>query len=395
VSVDQKHLITKSNALVEANYKLGVLEQKIILMLASKLQPSDTEFKTYSLSVNEFAKLLGISSKSKYEEIRKITYALVKKGFEVRVDNRVHQVSWLSSVTYNENEGTVDLRFDPFLKPYLLELKSHFTSYRLENVIKLKSSYSIRLYELLKQYERVKERTFELSRLREMLGIEDMYPVYGNFKQRVLLRAQEELKAKTDISFELEEIKRGRKVAKLKFIILQNKTVTLNKGNHQLSMFDESSGHIIQKLLLDNEIDISNDVLERWLSSHGKEAVIEVIKYSIERDHVKNKGGYINTLLEKGYNHIEEVPIENKNEEEQVYFKLEESQLIYQVKNKFKIKSYRNELINKSHGIVLAEIIKEIEKKFNVDYHEAVNMYNKYEEELNPNNFRKKPSTTY
>lgn len=393
MSVDQKHLITKSNALVEANYKLGVLEQKIILMLASKLQPSDTEFKTYSLSVNEFAKLLGISSKSKYEEIRKITYALVKKGFEVRVDNRVHQVSWLSSVTYNENEGTVDLRFDPFLKPYLLELKSHFTSYRLENVIKLKSSYSIRLYELLKQYERVKERTFELSRLREMLGIEDMYPVYGNFKQRVLLRAQEELKDKTDISFQLEEIKKGRKVVKLKFIILQNKTVP--KGNHQLSMFDESSGHIIQKLLLDNQIDVSNDVLERWLSSHGKEAVIEVIKYSIERDHVKNKGGYINTVLEKGYNHPEKGSEEDNQEEEQVDLELQEPKVVAQVKNKFKLKGYRNELLNKSHGIILSEIIKEIEMQFNLDYHGAFKIYKKYEEELDPNNFRKKPLTTY
>ncbi|MDO6657402.1 replication initiation protein [Anaerobacillus sp. 1_MG-2023] len=393
MSVDQKHLITKSNALVEANYKLGVLEQKIILMLASKLQPSDTEFKTYSLSVNEFAKLLGISSKSKYEEIRKITYALVKKGFEVRVDNRVHQVSWLSSVTYNENEGTVDLRFDPFLKPYLLELKSHFTSYRLENVIKLKSSYSIRLYELLKQYERVKERTFELSRLREMLGIEDMYPVYGNFKQRVLLRAQEELKDKTDISFKLEEIKKGRKVVKLKFIILQNKTVP--KGNHQLSMFDESSGQIIQKLLLDNQIDVSNDVLERWLSSHGKEAVIEVIKYSIERDHVKNKGGYINSVLEKGYNHPEKESEEDNQEEEQVDLELQETKVVAQVKNKFKLKGYRNELLNKSHGIILSEIIKEIEMKFNLDYHGAFKIYKKYEKELDPNNFRKKPLTTY
>ena len=76
--------------------------------------------------------------------------------------------------------------------------------------MKLKSSYAIRIYELLKQYEKLQERTFLLDELRKMLGAEDIYPAYGNFKQRVLLPAQKELKKKTDISFEIEEIKKGR-----------------------------------------------------------------------------------------------------------------------------------------------------------------------------------------
>ncbi|MFP3360970.1 hypothetical protein R0K17_27035, partial [Planococcus sp. SIMBA_143] len=71
------------------------------------------------------------------------------------------------------------------------------------------------------------------------------------------------------------------------------------------------------------------------------------------------------------------------------------TKVVAQVKNKFKLKSYRNELLNKSHGIILSEIIKEIEMKFNLDYHEAFKIYKKYEEELDPNNFRKKPLTTY
>jgi plasmid replication initiation protein len=75
-------------------------------------------------------------------------------------------------VAYNESEGAIDIRFDPFLRPYLLELKKEFTSYKLENVIKLKSSYAIRIYELLMQYEKIRERTILLSDLRKMLGAE-------------------------------------------------------------------------------------------------------------------------------------------------------------------------------------------------------------------------------
>jgi plasmid replication initiation protein len=42
-------------------------------------------------------------------------------------------------------------------------------------------------------------------------------------KNRILVQAQKELKEKTDISFNFEEIKTGRKITSLKFIIKQNK----------------------------------------------------------------------------------------------------------------------------------------------------------------------------
>ncbi|WP_221568932.1 replication initiation protein [Alkalihalobacillus sp. TS-13] len=298
-------LVTKANALVESNYKLGLIEQKIILMLASKIQPSDTEFKTYTLSIKEFVKLLGISSKSKYEEVRQITMKLMKKAFEMRLENKVIQVSWLSYVAYNENEGTVDLRFDPFLKPYLLELKSHFTSYRLENVVKLKSSYSIRIYELLKQYEKLKERTFDLDHLRDILGVQDTYPVYGNFKQRVLKPAQKEMKKKTDLSFDIDEIKQGRKVVKVRFLIQRNKEKETDRGQ-QLSLFsnDQDQESIVEPLLNKHSLDVPPSLLERWMS-FGEDRVFKALQVAIHKGNVKNKIGYVTTMLEKGYDQVE------------------------------------------------------------------------------------------
>ena len=223
------NFVTKSNRLIEANYKLGAIEQKIILCLASNIQPSDSDFKTYTLPIKEFADLIGVKSQHKYSDLKKITKELMQKVFEVRIDKKVIQVAWLSYVAYNETEGSIDIRFDPFLRPYLLELKREFTSYKLENVVQLKSTYAIRIYELLKQYEKIQERTFLLKDLRKLLGAEDIYPAYGNFKQRVLMPAQKELKAKTDISFNLEEIKAGRRVTKIKFIInLLNKIKVIN-----------------------------------------------------------------------------------------------------------------------------------------------------------------------
>ncbi|AYB41718.1 RepB family plasmid replication initiator protein (plasmid) [Brevibacillus laterosporus] len=218
--VHTNDLVTKSNRFIEANYKLGAQEQKVILLLASKIQPSDDDFKPYTFSIKEFAKLINVKGEYLYSDLRKITLNLLSKPFEIFINDTLIQTNWLMEASYRD--GTVSLKFNSFLKPYLLQLKREFTSYRLSNIVTLKSAYSIRLYELLKQYETIGTRSFDLATIRKVLGVEDIYPVYANFKNRVIIPAQKELAKKTDISFEFTEEKAGRKVNKLIFKIYPN-----------------------------------------------------------------------------------------------------------------------------------------------------------------------------
>jgi hypothetical protein len=299
IEANPKNLVTKANMLIEANYKLGVVEQKIILCLASNINPSDSDFKTYSLAIKDFNKMLGLKGTPKYTELRQITKDLMQKVFELRLNNKVIQVAWLSYVAYNETEGTIDIRFDPFLRPYLLQLKKEFTSYKLENVVKLKSSYAIRIYELLKQYEKIQERTFQLEKLRKLLGAEDVYPAYGNFKQRVLVPAQQELQKKTDISFSIEEFKIGRRVDKVKFVIntkkkaLQQEQLELFEGNDELlSKFKQ-----VKSIGLSLGIVIKDDLIKSWESKFGLENVLGVMDKMQNRTDIDNPIGYITTVL--------------------------------------------------------------------------------------------------
>ncbi|MFZ4773736.1 MAG: replication initiation protein [Terrimicrobiaceae bacterium] len=129
-------------------------------------------------------------------------------------------VSWLSSSEYVEGSGVVSLCFDPKLKPFLLQLKNRFTNYRIKNIVQLKSQFSIRIYELLKQYKKIGQRLFLVSDLRSILGIEDgQYKLYADFKRKVILIAQKELAKKTDISFRFEEIKIGHGVGQIRFYV--------------------------------------------------------------------------------------------------------------------------------------------------------------------------------
>lgn len=368
LEVRTNHLVTKSNILIEANYKLGVVEQKIILCLASYLNPNDSDFKTYTLSVKEFHILLGLKGKPKYTELRQITKELMQKVFEVRIEKKVIQVAWLSYVAYNESEGTIDIRFDPFLRPYLLELKREFTSYKLKNIVKLKSSYAIRIYELLKQYERLQERTFLLTDLRKMLGVEDIYPAYGNFKQRVLIPAQKELQKMTDITFEIEEVKIGRKVDKIKFVISSEKKITdeqhkFSQENLEEFKIHNSFSQNVKKLGLSLGVQLSDEIIQSW-EKHGQDKVLNLLEKLQRRKDIENPIGYITRVLNSSGSSEFAISSENGN-------------ILVHL-----ISQFRNSKGPLPYWLVNEKSIQEIKKRMDIDNEQAVERFEEIKKEL-------------
>jgi len=215
-----KQLVVKSNELVEAHYRLSLNEQKIILAMISRIKPDDKDFTPIRFTVEELTTMLDVSGGAYHTEIRKLANSLRHKDlhFYNQAEDSYLDVGWVSSSKYYAGKGYITLRFDPDLKPYLLQLKERFTAYQLQNVMRLDSSYSIRIYELLKQYGKIGKREFTVMELRKVLGIpDDQYPFYANFRKRILLTAQKELSAKTDLQFTFDEKKTGRAVTSLRF----------------------------------------------------------------------------------------------------------------------------------------------------------------------------------
>ncbi|HDR8072531.1 TPA: replication initiation protein [Bacillus cereus] len=321
LQIKENNIVSKSNTLIEANSRLNLVEQKMLLCLASNIEPNDRDFKTYTFPIKQFHDLLGLNGSTKYTELSKITKELLSKVIEIRAGEELIQVSWLSSAIYNRNKGTIDMRFDPLLKPFLLELSSKFTSYRLANVVKLKSTYAIRIYELLKQYEDLRERTISLENLRYYLDAMDVYPNYANFKQRVLKPSQKELNQKTDISFEFEEIKLGRKVQKIRFIIRAQK-----KKDSDLVHFEKKLDKFQQPNTFEQKIKrfeerckekVFPKVFEKW--AKHKEIVLEIIEDIRFRSDIDSPIGYVEFILNSRLKEISDKKILNKssqNEEE-------------------------------------------------------------------------------
>ena len=221
--MDNSYLVTQSNDLIEArhNNPLTAREQKIVLTMVSMIEPSDSDFKHYRISIREFTEMLGLEGSTKYTEIKKIAKQLMSKTIEIPLgDGDWLLANWVSSAKYLKGEGVIDLSFSPDLKPYMLQLKNQFTSYRLSNVLSLNSTYSIRLYELMKKWQHLGRWECSIAELKGKIGVEEgQYKQYGHFKSRVLKNSVDEVNDKTDLHIIYKEIKKGRGVNKIEFTI--------------------------------------------------------------------------------------------------------------------------------------------------------------------------------
>ncbi|MBF0466458.1 MAG: replication initiation protein [Nitrospirae bacterium] len=291
--LNKKALVVKSNEINEAHYRLSLNEQKVILAMVSQIKPDDEDFKSYVITIPEFIDLLGVQDSDKYSVIGKIARDLRHKDLRIykpETDSYL-DTGWLSSSEYYHGKGYVELCFDPKLKPYLLGLKRKFTAYQLQNIIQLKSTYSIRIYELLKQYQKLGNREFKIIELKQILGIKAKeYPFYANFKDRVILPSQAELSEKTDISFEFTEKKTGRAVTAIKFHIFVKTSTgdTIDADYAERDEYDEAISkmsvyeqELFKRLQKDFRLSKkqSHIVITVYLLRKGKDYVEAILAY--------------------------------------------------------------------------------------------------------------------
>ncbi|MFK0573271.1 replication initiation protein [Endozoicomonas sp.] len=241
IMTDIDHIkITKANQVVEIKLlevgtRLKMRDQKVILAVVGQISPDDEDFKNYRITINELISLTGISKENLYRDIHSICTCLTTSAITIKEPSNPKGflvTAWFSHAEYLPSDGLVEFAISPKLKPYLLQMKSSFTTYHLNQVAQLKSTYSFRLYELFRQFlplngvnngRQAAFRDITLKDLREYLGVEKgRYPKFYDFRRYVLERSQAELKLHTDLMFDFNPVRKGRKVDSIKFKIGHN-----------------------------------------------------------------------------------------------------------------------------------------------------------------------------
>lgn len=314
MSKDKKsHLVIQSNKLIEARYSLTVGEQRLILAMVSMIHPDDADFFDYEITIKNFSALIGVDLKNAYREVEIISARIMSRILQIKEQDGWLRIGWISSCRYNKKKGSIALSFDPKLKPYLLRLKREFTKYNLSITAQFQSAYSIRIYQLLRQYKKIGYREFRVDELKEVLGIQaTQYRAFKDFYRRVIGQAKKEFEKKDeagnykcDLTFQLEKIKEGRRIARLKFLIIEQE---YHEGPAVVPDVDQQQGNPatppegVRDQLVYYGISVKQaDEFFRTMAEKDLQEILTYYAEMLKADKVRNtSGAYLAKLLQDG-----------------------------------------------------------------------------------------------
>lgn len=216
--------ITKSNALIEANYRLSLMESRLLLICIGRIDsrfPLDDQ-RVFRVQASEFQVRFGIGREKAYQSLKEIADRLFERKLEIRnpatglVDDKVR---WVSRCKYLDGQGAIQLHFAPEILPYISEIRAHFTSYSLDSVSGFSSTFAIRLYEIVEQYRRLGKRTASISDLRRWLDCTETFDRFSDFERWVIRVGVEQINNQSDLRVTYRKIKQGRAVSHIEFLV--------------------------------------------------------------------------------------------------------------------------------------------------------------------------------
>ena len=218
----KNELVVKSNQVIEASYRLSVVEQRVVLSAIAKIpkmcEVSDDEI--YTVSVQDL-QALGVHEKTAYRDLKEAVNRLYERSISLDIDDKLIKMRWVQRIEFTENQSIVALRFSKDILPFISNVKANFTQYMLSEVSKMQGAYSVRVYELLVQYKTTGERSISIEDFRFMLDLGTRYKQFNDLLKRVIEPSINEINEQSDLKVTATPQKTGRKFTHIKFTIKQ------------------------------------------------------------------------------------------------------------------------------------------------------------------------------
>lgn len=228
--MDKSKLVVKSNRLIEASYRLGMNEQRIILYAICRCREEQKGLfpdLPVTITADAFVKQFpSVDRSNVYSQLKEAMNSLYNRSVMIHdVDPgtkkaRVRETRWISEKAYIDGAGHVQIVFTSEVIKYMTRLETEFTSYQLEKVGNMTSAYAVRIYELLAQHRDIGNRTINMAWLRETLQIApDEYKLTSNFIRKVIDVAVDQINKHSDLIVAYKPIKTSRAITDFAFKI--------------------------------------------------------------------------------------------------------------------------------------------------------------------------------
>lgn len=235
-------LLMQSKQLVHTSYEVTAIQNRIFYYCLLTAQKEKNGELSCTVKLEDIKKLIPNKNQRTLANIKKTIQILKQTSleFEKREDGDTIECDYnlIAGSEYNVNKETFKIKLADRLYRHLIDY-TVYAPLNLEVLTKFKSFYAQRLYELLRLWSRTDTpiiKSFKIEQLRFVLGVENKYPAYKNFKQRVLNQAVKEINQVGNMKVDIEEVKSGRRVDEIKFMIFDYEKKVYFKKNVQSSI---------------------------------------------------------------------------------------------------------------------------------------------------------------
>lgn len=242
------NLATQSNNLIEASYKMSVPAKRVMLMLLGAIHPGQQDIsQKVRIEARDYAEKTGIDASQSYKDIKKGCAELMGTIIETRDPRKKTTemcvvVDWME---YHDSEGWLDATFTRWVSPYIHSLRTGlgYTKIQIDEALKFKRFYTIRLYELIMRFEKTNNRYIKISTLREIFQIEKKkYDRFADFRKWVLEPSVKEINEKTSLDVSWSPVKTGRKITSISFSFSKpsQNHIDQDRCPHTQDMFEDT-----------------------------------------------------------------------------------------------------------------------------------------------------------
>ena len=224
--------VVSANDFITANElsALPLNSRKLLYLAISQCKKTDKEFFEYTISVKDFADMMGIDESNIYREGQVITGRLMGLSLNCNLNGLGYdQYSLFSKCSYREREGTISFKLNPDMTSFFLNLKKDFSQPLLNDFVRMNSPYSMAVWHLMQREMHSQKPSitqtieFDLTveELRQVTGTENKLRQIGQFKERVLDKAIREIKDNCGVVVTYTNLKKSRTVVGFHFVAVQ------------------------------------------------------------------------------------------------------------------------------------------------------------------------------
>lgn len=218
-------LLMQSKQLVHTSYEVTAIQNRIFYYCLLTAQKEKNGELSCTVKLEDIKKLIPNKNQRTLANIKKTIQILKQTSLEFEKKENGDTIecdyNLIAGSEYNKNKEIFKIKLADRLYRHLIDY-TVYAPLNLDILTKFKSFYAQRLYELLRLWsrsDRLITKNFKIEQLRFVLGVDNKYPEYKNFKQRVLTQAIKEINQVGKMEVSIEEVKSGRKVDEIKFNI--------------------------------------------------------------------------------------------------------------------------------------------------------------------------------